>query len=109
MPNDDHPPILAAKFSLWAPLVVVSIDMACMSSSMSDSAMLPVCVVSMGLYVLGVIYGVVALRGIRVHGPQGLLTRGVLGVCLNVVFLAATFLFAPAVVNVFCSTNRMGP
>jgi len=89
MPSNSRLPFHAAKFSLWAPLVAISVNMACIGS-LSALDMQPVFAVSMLLYVLGGCVGVAALCGMRKHGADRILVRGVLGVGLNVAFFVLT-------------------
>jgi hypothetical protein len=73
--------VQAAKFSLWAPLVAIVVNIAARTTS--DITQQGIGFVALGLYVMGLILGVVALFGMGRHGRKGILVRAVLGVCLN--------------------------
>ena len=93
-----HPFALqAAKFSLYAPIAVVLLNIMMTGlrqnpQSGTESAMravnLSVGIISMTILLAGLILGIVALFGIKRHGPEKIMLRAIVGVSINVVLLS---------------------
>ena len=79
----------AALFCLLAPFVGIAVNAAVRAMRQGSSAPIDpqigmlVGLVSLGLIVLGLIFGIVALAGMRTHGRQGIFGRAVIGILLN--------------------------
>lgn len=79
----------AAKASWAAPLVAVVINLvASVSFTLSRSGRIGVAVACGILVVGGLVLGIASLFGIARHGRKGILVPGVVGIALNVAFLA---------------------
>jgi hypothetical protein len=75
--------VQAAKFSLWAPLILIVINLAAKMAGLDESVLTAIGGVAAISYVVAFILGIVALFGIRKHGRQGILVRAVLGIMIN--------------------------
>jgi hypothetical protein len=81
----------AAQASLLAPLtavgvsIVVNVGMGNQATPLAKIITGSLCVL---LIVLGLVFGIVALFGVRRHGSKGILGRAVAGVCVNGILIA---------------------
>ena len=78
----------AARFSLYAPLLIIVLG--CLSSRGDESGVgMAFAWINLGLMVAGFVLGLVALVSMRVYGRKGILVRAVVGVLVNGLFLAS--------------------
>lgn len=91
--------VQAAKLSVWAPLVCIATNAAARAGSVGRPAPLVIGIVSLVVYVVGLVSGVVALFGVRKHGREGILGRAVLGVTLNSLIIACVVLCIPVLLR----------
>src|SRR5438105_7328743 len=75
----------AAKASWVAPIITVVLGFLTSTSvgRNGDTATLVVAVLNVLLLLLGLVFGVFALFGVRRHGKPGILAPAVVGVCIN--------------------------
>lgn len=88
----------AAQASLFAPLVAVGIGIVVNIGTGSQAA--PVVKIVTGsvcvlLIVLGFVFGIVALFGVRRHGTKGIVGRAIAGVCINGFLVALMLVSIP--------------
>jgi hypothetical protein len=88
--------VQAAKFSMWAPLILILINMAARMAGLDDSVLMAIGGVAAISYVVAFILGIVALFGIRKHGRHGILVRAVLGILINGLILGLAISLVPA-------------
>jgi hypothetical protein len=88
----------AAQASLLAPLtavgvsIVVNVGIGNQASPLAKIITGSLCVL---LIVLGLVFGIVALFGVRHHGRKGILGRAIAGVCINGILIALMALSIP--------------
>jgi hypothetical protein len=88
----------AAQASLFAPLVAIGMSMVVNVGMGNQAAPLvkiitgSLCVL---LIVLGFVFGIVALFGVRRHGKKGILGRAIAGVCINGILVALMLVSIP--------------
>lgn len=81
----------AAQASLLAPLAAVGVSIV-VNAGMGNQATPLVKIITGSLcvllIVLGFVFGIVALFGVRRHGKKGILGRAVAGICINGILIA---------------------
>ncbi len=95
--------VQAAQFSLYAP--IVAIVLGCITFGTREKQ--PTAGLIIGgtnalIILLGFVFGIVALFGMRKHGKEGILVRAIIGVVLNGLFLLS---FVAVALAIFRGTN----
>lgn len=90
----------AAWFSLLAPFVAIAVNMfgsqAVQGNRLAMIVLGGTCTL---LIVLGFVFGIVALFGMKKHGVKGILGRAVAGVCINGVIILFLVIAFPALIR----------
>src|SRR5947209_1169723 len=87
----------AAKASWVAPIIAVALNF--LTNGAGPQARAVSGFVSLGLYIVGLILGIVALAGVRKYGRKGVLVPAIVGVCIN----GALVLLFALVIGLFVS------
>jgi hypothetical protein len=98
----------AALFSLLAPFVSIGINIcgnqAVQGNRVGMFVLGGTCTL---LILLGFVFGIVALIGMRKHGTKGILGKALAGVCLNGIILLFALIAIPAFIQTARHTKEM--
>jgi hypothetical protein len=85
-----------AKASWMAPIIGIALNVLTASSTNTRIGKLVIGLSSLGIYLLGLIFGIAALLTMRKHGQRGILAPAITGVTINgiLVLLFAVVLIA---------------
>jgi len=111
LPSSKKPfAVQAAQASLLAPLtafglgIIVNVGMANQSSPLSQIITGSLCVL---LIVLGLVFGIVALFGVRRYGKKGILGRAIAGICINGILIAFMVISIPGFMKAAARAKEM--
>lgn len=91
----------AAKASLFAPLIAIVVNLFTIQIKQdSKSAALIITTTCSLMIIAGLIFGIIALFGIRKHGKTGILWRSILGLLLNGFLIVSALLVFQSLSNI---------
>ncbi len=100
----------AAQASLLAPLIAVGVSIVVnvgMANQASPSAKIITGSLCILLVVLGLVFGIVALFGVRRYGKKGILGRAIAGICINGILVALMAVSTPGLMKAAARAKEM--
>jgi ABC-type molybdate transport system permease subunit len=100
----------AAQASLLAPLTAVGVSIVVnvgMANQASPSAKIITGSLCILLIVLGFVFGIVSLFGVRRHGKKGILGRAIAGICINGILIALMVISIPGLMKAAARAKEM--